>query len=75
MVLKTSDIGKQKIVLPMRQETKELSPTVEFPSYSTGKGTSQTPKDFLSWGNGAESLGIFMWPEFTEQIIREERAP
>lgn len=54
MVLKISDLRKQKTVIPMRQETKDLSPTVGFPNYSPGKGTSQTPKDSLSCGDGAE---------------------
>lgn len=39
----------------MRQKTKELSPTTGFLSYTTGKETSQTPKDSLKWGDGAES--------------------
>lgn len=68
-------IMKQRTVIPMRQKTKELSPTVGFPSYTTEKATSQIPKDSLNWGKGTESLGRLRWPESTEQRIREERAP
>lgn len=57
MVLKAPDIRKQRTVRSMRQETTEFSPTVGFPSYSTGKGTSWTPKDSLSREDGVESLG------------------
>lgn len=54
MALKVSDIRKQKTLIPLRQETKTPA-TVGFPNYGPGKGTSHTPKDALSWGDGAES--------------------
>lgn len=57
MVVKAPDIRKQRMVRSMRQEIKEFSPTVSFPSYSTGMGTSWTPKDSLSWEDGIEHLG------------------
>lgn len=55
MALEVSDIRKQKTLIPMRQERKDPSPSAGFPNCSPRRGTSHTPEDALSWGDGAES--------------------
>lgn len=74
MALKVSDIRKQKTLIPMRQETKTPALQLGFQTMAQGR-EPVTPQKTPLAGEMELSLGVRLWPEFTEQIIRKERAP